>query len=343
MHSLRSHFYVPRIFSSLVLILFIVGACSSAAQPSSTSNSARTARLPGEQIWKQGVSSFLFGTNDSQEWATNNIETNPRIQNALKAAHFTLMRTFFFDKSLADGHPTTDAEIEQRLQTIERSGMTCFGVLHNIFDIAFDKHVITYAGSRCQIYEFGNEPDGNSISAAQYITQWNLAIPQFKRINPHAVFVGGAGARIDFVRQFLQGVKESGIIPDAIDIHWYPCWQEGPATCLPKATSILDTVQQFRDAMQETLGYQIPVGVGEWNMDPGNNFTLANDPAFMTSFTKTALQSIIQAKVVFANQYDAANYSGYGALDMFDVNQKNAPPKVQYYVMKDVISTYYPS
>jgi hypothetical protein len=45
------------------------------------------------------------------------------------------MRTFFFDKSLADGHATTDAEIEQRLATIEKSGMLCLGVLHNIFDL----------------------------------------------------------------------------------------------------------------------------------------------------------------------------------------------------------------
>jgi hypothetical protein len=343
MFSTRLSFNARWLSSSLLIVLFIVAACSQVAQTTATPNPSHSAKLPGEQLWKQGVSSFLFGTNDSQEWATNNIETNPRIQDALKAAHFTLMRTFFFDKSLADGHPTTDAEIEQRLQTIERSGMTCFGVLQNIFDIAFAKHVIAYAGSRCQIYEFGNEPDGNGISAAQYITQWNLAIPQFKHINPHAVFVGGAGARVAYTQQFLQGAKESGIIPDAIDIHWYPCWQEGPTTCLPKATSILDTVQQFRDVMQETLGYQIPVGVGEWNMDPGNNFTLANDTAFMTSFTKTALQSIVLAKVAFANQYDAANYSGYGALDMFDVSQPDAPPKVQYYTMKDIISAYFPS
>ena len=68
--------------------------------------------LPGLQVWKQGVSSFLFGANDTQEWSQNNVETSPAIQGALKAAHFSLMRTFFFDKSLADGHATTDAEIE---------------------------------------------------------------------------------------------------------------------------------------------------------------------------------------------------------------------------------------
>lgn len=49
--------------------------------------------LPGQQVWKQGVSSFLFGTNDTQEWADDNIETLPTVQQALKDAHFTLTST----------------------------------------------------------------------------------------------------------------------------------------------------------------------------------------------------------------------------------------------------------
>ena len=146
--------------------------------------------LPGQQLWKQGISSFLFGTNDTQEWYSNNVETSPAIQQSLKDAHFTLMRTFFFDKSLADGHPTTDAEIEQRLETVEKSGMTCLGVLHNIFDVNFDKHVVTYAGSRCQMYEFGNEPDYNGISIETYLEQWNKVIPLLRQINPEAKFIG---------------------------------------------------------------------------------------------------------------------------------------------------------
>jgi hypothetical protein len=42
--------------------------------------------LPGQQIWKDGVSSFLFGTNDTQEWSDTNVETSPAIQKALKNA-----------------------------------------------------------------------------------------------------------------------------------------------------------------------------------------------------------------------------------------------------------------
>ena len=56
-----------------------------------------------------------------------------------------------------------------RLQTVENSGMTCLGVLQNIFNVAFDTHVVTLAGSRCQLYEFGNEPDYNGISIESYL------------------------------------------------------------------------------------------------------------------------------------------------------------------------------
>src|SRR5947209_1180051 len=159
-------------YSILVVVLIYNGACSSLLQ-TSTSLPSMTPTvnvvLPGQQIWKQGVSSFLFGTNDTQEWSSNNIETNAGMQEDLRDAHFTLMRTFFFDKSLADHHSTTDAEIEQRLKTIENSGMTCLGVLYNIFDVNFGKHVVTYAGPRCEIYEFGNEPDYNGISIEAYL------------------------------------------------------------------------------------------------------------------------------------------------------------------------------
>lgn len=337
--------------SILTVLLLTTVACSSTSQSVATSGSPGSSHvpsstaaglLPSGQLWKDNVPSFIFGTNDSQEWATNNIQTVPGIQQALKAAHFTLMRTFFFDKSLADGHPTTDAEIEARIATVENSGMTCMGVLPRVYNVAFDTHLVTLLGKRCNIYEFGNEPDYNGIAIHDYITQWNLVIPRLKKINPQARFIGGAGAGLNYTQQFLEGAKASGVLPDAIDIHWYPCWKDTPATCLPKATSVIADVQQYRAMIQATVGYALPVGVGEWNMDPGSNFSLGNNAAFMAAFTKIALNSLIQLKVIFANQFEAANYGGYGALDMFNLGVSSNPPKTQYYVMKRIISKYLP-
>lgn len=299
--------------------------------------------MPGQQIWKQGVSSFLFGTNDTQEWSGSNIETSPAIQQALKDAHFTLMRTFFFDKSLADGHATSDAEIEQRLKTIENSGMTCLGVLFNIFNVDFDKHVVTYAGPRCQIYEFGNESDYNGISIEAYLQQWNKVIPLLRHINPNARFIGPVTSDDQetdgFMRAFLLGVKASGVLPDAVSFHWYPCYRDTEESCLAKANSYGQVALGVRALVKEILGKDLPVGITEWNFDPGNPPPAYGENAdFITQFSTSALQSMMQAGVAFACQFDVASYSGYGRLDMFNIDTNQ--PKPQYFAIKTLIATY---
>jgi hypothetical protein len=328
--------------SVLVLCLFWAVACSPNVSSGSThSKTVSTTQLPGQQIWKKGVSSLLFGTNDTQEWTNNNVETSTDIQQLLKNAHLTLMRTFFFDKSLADGHPTTDAEIEQRLLTIEKSGMTCLGVLHNIFDIQFDMHVVTYAANRCQLYEFGNEPSFNGISSEAYINQWNKVIPLLRRTNPHAKFIGPVDGVNDFLKAFLTAVKTSAVLPDAISFHWYPCWQNSRDDCLSKATSVIDEVQQVRGWAQSIVGKDLPIGITEWNYNPSNPPpSYGDDPNFITQFTTGALHAMIQAGVAFACQFDAASYSGYGRLDMFDVNTNQ--PKPQYNAIVSIINQYRP-
>src|SRR5690348_5467988 len=87
---------------SIILITFLGMSSTSCAgknpnlSPSViTSPSAVSAPLPACPLWKNGVSSCLFGTNDTEEWdVTNNVETDPYhiIQPSLKAAGFTLMR-----------------------------------------------------------------------------------------------------------------------------------------------------------------------------------------------------------------------------------------------------------
>jgi len=331
--------------SLLVTILFLSMGCSSNTLQKS-SLPALAQELPGLQVWNQGVSSFLFGANDTQEWSQNNVETSPEIQDALKAAHFSLMRTFFFDKSLADGHATTNAEIEQRLQTVENSGMTCLGVLQNIFNVAFDTRVVTLAGSRCQLYEFGNEPDYNGISIESYLKQWDSTIPLLRKINPNARFIGPVTyndqGNHGFMRAFLEGVKTSGILPDAVSFHWYPCYQDTQASCLKKASSYGQAAEGVQAMVRDILGKDLPVGITEWNYDPGNPPpAYGDDPNFITRFSTDALHSMALAGVAFACQFDIASYGGYGRLDMFNVETNQ--PKPQYYAMKNLIQLYRPS
>lgn len=337
----------------------LLNVLTNAPRPTSTP-AAGDGLLPGQERWRDGVSSFLFGSNDTQEWSQDNIETNPAVQQALKAAHFTLLRTFFFAHSLADGHATTDAEIEQRIATVENSGMVCLGVLFDITNVPFLTHVVRLLGPRCNLYEFGNEPDlGDGAGHYQYsiqtyLKQWNSVVPQLRSINPQAKFIGPAtstaqghfchylndGESSCYLQDFLTGVRASGVLPDAISFHWYPCYQESEASCLAKASSYAEVTAQVKDWVNSILGKNLPVGITEWNYDPGVPPPSYGDE-FMTKFSTDALHAMIQAKLDFAAQFDVLSYAGYGAQDLFDVEHQDQP-KPQYYAIKAVIDAYYP-
>ncbi len=323
-----------------IISLVITAACSSQAQPTTASSSSTTKPvLPGQKIWKQNVSSFLFGTNDTYEWSPNNIQTQPKIQQALQGAGFTLIRTFFPDKA-------SDEEINKRIQTIENSGAQCLGVITNISNASFDEHLVSFLGSRCLLYEFGNEPDLNGISIQSYLQQWNNEIPRLRKLNPAAKFIGPVTyndqGNHDYMKNFLEGVAASKVIPDAISFHWYPCYQDTKESCLSKANTYSQVAQGVRALIRSILGKDLPIGISEWNYDPGNPPPdYGDDPQFIAKFTATALQSMIQGGVTFACQFDAASYSGYGRLDMFDLTTNQ--PKPQYYAIANVIKEYNPS
>jgi len=311
----------------LFLVLFFAVACSP---------STRYPMLPGQQLWNQGVSSLLFGTNDAYEWSSQNIQMEPAIQTDLRRAGFTLLRSFFPDDA-------SDAVIEQRIRTIENIGAQCLGVITNIFNVAFDTHLVRYLGHRCLMYEFGNESDYSNISIASYLKQWNTLVPALRRINPAARFIGPVTYNdqgIDgYMRAFLKGVKKSGVLPDAVSFHWYPCSYDPEKKCLAKASSYGRVAQGVYAMVQSILGRALPVGISEWNFD-GNNPPPAygDDAAFITKFTIDALRSMAQAGVAFACQFDAASYAGWGHLDMFQVD--TAQPKPQFYVLKGLIQHY---
>jgi len=295
--------------------------------------------LPGATLWNDSASSLLFGTNDTYEWSTGNIETEPSVQQALRAANFTLVRTFIPDNA-------SDGIIEQRISTIEHSGAHCLAVLTNIDNLTFNRHVVSYLGRRCLLYEFGNEPDLANIPSDAYLARWNMTIPQLRRINPAAKFIGPVtstpqGAN-NYMQAFLDGVKASGVLPDAISYHDYPCYNASESDCLGMASSYLDAALTVRAEVKNTLGHDLPVGVSEWNYDPGNPPPAYGDKAsFITQFTDGAIKAMIAAGVVFACQFDAASYSGYGHLDMFNVETGQA--KSQYYAMAALIKQYRPA
>ncbi len=327
--------------AALVILLGLAGGWIVASSQSlpTVSSVPPLASLPNATLWNQNASSLLFGTNDTYEWSTNNLENQAAIQDMLHSAGFTLVRTFIPDKA-------ADSTIESRVDTIEHIGASCLAVLTNINDTSFNKHVVAYLGSRCRMYEFGNEPDYHNVSPASYLSAWNSTIPLLRRINPKAQFIGpvtstdtGEG---NFLQQFLEGVNASGILPDAISFHYYPCYHDSESSCLAKASSYGLVALGVRRLVKKILGRELPVGITEWNYEPGNPPpAYGNNASFITKFTTAAIKSMISSGVAFACQFDAASYSGYGLLDMFNVENDQAKP--QFYTLASLIKAYRPT
>ncbi len=98
----------------------------------------------------------------------------------------------------------------------------------------------------------------------------------------------------------------------------------------------------MRELVKQILGKELPVGITEWNYDPGNPPPAYGDNAsFMTKFSTAAIKSMIAGGVAFACQFDAASFSGYGRLDMFNVDNDQAKP--QYYALAALIKQYNPA
>ncbi|HEU5379115.1 MAG TPA: hypothetical protein VFV38_27140 [Ktedonobacteraceae bacterium] len=392
-YSLRRHRVLQMIFTALlvaVIFVILVPMVFHADQPHTnpvvaeatpspgmvpTDSSAKTPTsttppfgglLPGQQIW-HGISSYIFGTNDTEEWTTNNFQTNLSIQAYLKQGRFPLMRTFFFHNSIKDAHENTDQDIRQRINAITNSDMQCLGVIPDIkiqsapatgnvyTDLQFAKHLVslldgTHPGYQaCDMYEIGNEPDATP-DANNYVAEWNAFVPALRALNPRAKFFGPASYtdNLAYIQWFLQGAQASGVLPDGVTFHHYGCpGPEDKDECMIAAQNYGAVIDGVRNVVVSTLGKNLPIGLTEWNYDPnGNSWQMANDINFMTHFTTTVINQMIAAHLEFANQFDVMSYSGNGQLDMFDIfdggPSTGSKPRVQYYTMVNLINHYHP-
>jgi hypothetical protein len=329
--------------------------------------------LPGETFWPNGVSKYIFGTNDTGEWTFPNIEftnastapgtPNTVVQNAVKNAGFTLLRTFVPHHDFATSKEMTDAEIAARLNTAANTGMQCLVNLISDYpdpssqkagdkytDLQFAKHVLTLADghhqgyAKCSMFEIGNEfndLNGHTFTMSQYLNNWNIFVSTLKQIRPDAKFIGPVNGARD-VQSFLQGIVLNNYpLPDAISWHWYPCgfgtltgWSNCP---LSLTNQILSDAQTVRGDLQSILGYQLPIGISEWSDDPSMWSSMTLTEPKMSQFIAAVLNTMVQAKLDFANEFDIQSGAAFGSLDMFDQTNK---PRPYFYAFSNSIAQY---
>jgi mannan endo-1,4-beta-mannosidase len=281
--------------------------------------------LPGQQNIN-GVSNFIFGSNLSQDYATHTVRNTPQMQQQIKAAGVTVMRC-----AIPAG--SADSFLDQTYNACQAMGCAMLAILiHN--DLTWNQHLVSYLGNRCNLYEFANEPDLYPISGTAYLALWNQHVPVLRPLNKSAVYIGPVlgvfGNLQSFVTPWLQGCKTSGVLPDAISYHIYPCTsQPSQSVCATKSGNFVSAAQKVTALVTSILGYDLPQCLTEWNIDanaPPQPYAI--DPSFCPQWTTAALDSMVQAKLAMACQYDAGSGAAGGAIDL--VSTSTYQPQVQY-------------
>jgi hypothetical protein len=311
--------------------------------------------LRGERAFDNGVPSYIFGTNDTIDYNSPNVDTLPSVQSRIKAGGLTFMRLWSYDVD-------TKAAVVQKVAAAENSGETCIFMLGQTDSLTWLEQTVRWTDSYCHIYEFGNEPDsGNNPDNSNMVTYtnwWIKDIPQLRALAPGALFGGPAMAWSSACCQFtgnypsdmayfLAKTAAAGVRADFISYHDYPC-TGGGANGVSKAACLANTPGDFQWNWDQVIGWEnqyyggvIPTGVTEYNFDPGTNnlYNWSGDGTFMSQWTQEAIEEMVTLGVSFANEFTSLNFAGYGDLDMFS---DAAPyrPKPQFNAMISEIAKY---
>lgn len=279
--------------------------------------------LPG-QLWYNGVSNYVFGIHDHSEPGMSVPSPNAAAITMVKNLGMppgNIMRTFI-------SAAATDTQINNRLNDIARMNGTPLVCLQTPTNATFNTHVVTMLGDRCLMYEFGNEPNATAtpLAVGPYSTAWNAQIPNLRHINPKAKFMGPAVTKVgdSYIQTWLDNCKSSGVIPDAVTFHTYPCTGMGSTTQCMTMTGIgahINTVRGF--VTSRFPNRQIPIGLTEWNVDASSPMAgWAHNEPFADQFYLAYLQSLISANTDFACCFsllgDNNNY------DMIDLGNNHA-------------------
>lgn len=296
--------------------------------------------LPGQQLIN-GVSSFLFGSNMSPDYGPHTSRNTPQIQQQIKQAGITLLRCAIDANS-------PDSYIEQTVQACQNMNCAMLVILSYRSGYAWNQHLVTVLGNRCFLYEFSNEPDIASpgIKWQDYRDAWNQQIPQLRKINPQAAFLGpalGVYANVQsYLVPWLQATVQAGTIPDGVSFHNYPCTgTTDAATAATKSDRLGVSATKLDAVVKGIVGHSLPLCLTEWNIDAGNPpASYAKDPNFVPKWTREAIDGMVSAGVALACQWDAGAGAGGGVDDLVSVSNYQPNPNGQLGAMAERIQHY---
>lgn len=301
------------------------------------------ALLPGQQILTtstgQQVSSYLFASNLPPDYNSHNARNTPQIQALIKQSGITLLRCAIQANS-------PDSYIDQTATACANMGCAMLVILSYRSGPAWNQHLVSYLGSRCLLYEFSNEPDiaNPAIPVSDYLAAWNQQIPALRQINSKAAFIGpalGVYANVPtYLVPWLQGCVKSGVMPDGVSFHNYPCTgTPDSATCATKPDRLGVSATKLDAVVQGIVGHSLPLCLTEWHINANpTNEPYMSDPAFIATWTKAAIDGMVQAGVAMACQFDAGSGAASGKLDL--ISTSNFQPQPMYTAMAERIKFY---
>lgn len=356
--------HIAFLLTSLTLIALPIAGCSATTGSNDTGGAAGTVARPllsGEPVWGK-TPAYLYGVNDGVNWdPQHNMDVGAEgasIQAKLKAAQVPIARVWFFQYSLVDNHPLSDAEQLQKLHAVQAAGMTCFANFPTENTADYDLHLLGLLRGACRYVEIMNEPDleqaawngGQTVNSTAYLKFWNQFIPQARKSYPGILFGGPAdynnqgnectytpSGSTCFLQKVLIGMAKSGVLPDFVTYHWYPCWNNTADQCLALASQFDQAAAQVVGwARQYFPGKHIPVICSEWNADPGNP-SYMSDQTWMAKFVTAALGSIQKSDLAGAMEFDISSYGNWGTDDLFEI-YNGGKPKAQFNALADAIA-----
>jgi Viral BACON domain len=295
--------------------------------------------LPGQTIYASGASSYLFGSNMSPDYNTHNARNTPQIQQLIKSAGITLMRC-------AINAGSADSYIDQTASACQAMNCAMLVILSYRAGSAWNQQLVSRLGSKCLLYEFSNEPDiaSPAIKSSDYLAAWKQQIPILRKLNPQAAFIGpalGVYANVgSYLVPWLQGCVSSGIMPDGISFHNYPCTATpDSATCATKSDRLGVSATKLDAVVTGVVGHSLPLCLTEWhiNANPGSE-PYMTDANFIAKWTKESIDGMVAAGVSMACQFDAGSGAAGGKLDL--ISTSNYQPQPMYNALKERIQHY---
>lgn len=301
--------------------------------------------LNGEPTWN-GVPSFLFGMGTTWNYIGKpGFDQNPDIQDQLKAAGVPFIRAFFFQVNETDHKtPVSDASQLRLKDAIKRAGAVGMACLAQPMDVDYALKLVGMLKDVCPSFEVFNEPDLSgswppAVSASDYVKWWNDFVPKARALYPGVQFGGPATASptgntpdpatgLEYMEAVLKGMAASGVHPDFVTFHKYTAWDEPRDQVLQMAATMGQSGKKaFGWIAKYFPGKSIPLGMTEWNANPGNA-GYQYDDAWMSQYTTAVLKSFASSPYLsFAANFDIASYAGYGALDAFRTAYPTSPDK----------------